>query len=102
MANRTDSKVLELFGQHTSEECVWAKIVKKQWCPFTNTKCFKIRKSQPDTSIGTCTVRYGASKKDIIICPQSATGTQTSLHGLPASSHDARAGKRDPCGPGGL
>jgi hypothetical protein len=38
-------------------------------CPFTNTKCFKVRKSQPELSIGTCTVRYGRDKKDILICP---------------------------------
>lgn len=34
-----------------------------------NTRCFKVRKSQPEISIGTCTVRYGKEKKDIIICP---------------------------------
>ena len=32
-------------------------------------KCFKIRKSDPSTSIGTCTVRHGRIPKTLIICP---------------------------------
>jgi hypothetical protein len=64
------SKVLELFGQSTRAANIdWSKLVERQWCPFTNTKCFKVRKSQPDISIGTCTVQHGAQEKDVIICP---------------------------------
>jgi hypothetical protein len=69
MANPTDNKVLELFGCSTRADQDWKAIVKRQWCPFTNTKCFKVRKSEPDVSIGTCSVRYSNKGQDIIICP---------------------------------
>jgi hypothetical protein len=68
----SESRVLELFGHPTqaSEGVAWQNIVERQWCPFTNTKCFKVRKSQPEISIGTCTVRHGSKQeKDVIICP---------------------------------
>ena len=48
---------------------MWRAVVKAQHCPFTDTKCYKVRKSQPSLSIGTCTLRYGAEKKDVVICP---------------------------------
>ncbi len=38
-----------------------------QNCPFVEKRCYKVRKSQPDISIGTCTVEYGG--QPIIICP---------------------------------
>ena len=67
----SSNKVLELFGACTRsrEGAKWQKLVRSQRCPFTDTKCFKVRKSQPKISIGTCTVRYGREKKDVIICP---------------------------------
>jgi hypothetical protein len=67
----TGNKVLEMFGRSTrlSKGVRWKEVARKQFCPFTNSKCFKVRKSQPEISIGTCTVRYGRDKKDIIICP---------------------------------
>jgi Restriction endonuclease NotI len=69
MAHTSDNKVLELFGNSTRADHDWKRIVKRQWCPFSNTKCFKVRKSDPDVSIGTCSVRYGKDYRDIIICP---------------------------------
>ena len=39
--------------------------------PYNNKKCFKTRKSDSETSIGTCTVNY--QNKDIIICPNRLT-----------------------------
>ncbi len=69
MAQTDSSKVLELFGNPTRRDHDWKTIVDHQWCPFTNTKCFKVRKSAPDVSIGTCSVRYGKDERDIIICP---------------------------------
>ena len=65
------NKVLELFGNSTRSTKVsnWNNIVEDQNCPFTNTRCFKVRKSQPNISIGTCAVRYGKYAKDVIICP---------------------------------
>lgn len=70
MAESESSKVLELFGCSTRLEHDWARVVKAQSCPFTNTKCFKVRKSEPGISIGTCSVRYGEkTAQDIVICP---------------------------------
>jgi len=62
--------VLELFGCSTRTSRNWREIVKRQWCPFAQAKCFKVRKSEPSISIGTCSVRYGKKmQRDIIICP---------------------------------
>jgi hypothetical protein len=70
MASTQTNKVLELFGNSTRADHDWQAVIHAQLCPFTNTKCFKVRKSEPDTSIGTCTVRYGKkASRDIIICP---------------------------------
>jgi hypothetical protein len=67
----TENKILELFGNPSKkiQGINWQRVVQKQWCPFANTRCFKVRKSQPEISIGTCTVRYGRNNKDVIICP---------------------------------
>lgn len=64
-------KVLELFGiAPTTKRAVdWEKIVREQICPYSQSRCFKVRKSQPEISIGTCSVRYGKDAKNIIICP---------------------------------
>lgn len=45
----------------------FASALKRQLCPFTKKICIKVRKSNPKTKIGTCTVNY--QNKDIIICP---------------------------------
>ena len=64
------SKVLELFGHstHLPDED-WKTIVEEQHCPFLGRKCFKVRKSDPDNSIGTCNVLYGKAARPILICP---------------------------------
>jgi hypothetical protein len=65
-----ENKVLELFGVSTrSLGGNWHETLERQQCPFTHGRCYKVRKSQPDLSIGTCTLRYGAKPKDIVICP---------------------------------
>ncbi len=61
--------VVELFGRSTQLSKNWTKIVKKQECPFLGKTCYKVRKSDPTTSIGTCTVLYGRPPEPIIICP---------------------------------
>jgi Restriction endonuclease NotI len=65
------SKVLELFGTSTSTQQTidWQKIVSKQICIFSGKGCFKVRKSQPNIAIGTCSVAYGKDDGMIIICP---------------------------------
>lgn len=63
------SKVLELFTHSTIRRDVdWKSIVKNQVCTFTGKKCFKVRKSDAETSIGTCTVAYPEGSP-VIICP---------------------------------
>lgn len=65
------SKVSEFFGISTKgiSKATIVKKLQNQICPYTDKKCFKVRKSEPDLSIGTCTVNYGKEAKDIIICP---------------------------------
>ncbi|HUX54327.1 MAG TPA: NotI family restriction endonuclease [Williamwhitmania sp.] len=63
-------KVVELFGISTSNQNVnWGEILEKQICPFTKKRCYKVRKSEPSISIGTCTVRYGSENVPVVICP---------------------------------
>lgn len=63
------TKIVDLFGYDTGAEAQpnWAEVVAAQRCPFVEKKCYKTRKSQPEISIGTCTVEYG--KLPVMICP---------------------------------
>jgi len=62
------SRVSELFCYSTENPNVdWPAIVNAQQCVFLKRKCTKTRKSEPQISIGTCTVKYGPG--DVIICP---------------------------------
>ena len=64
------SAVVELFGRSSAKEGEdWGKIVEEQECPFLGKRCYKIRKSDPETSIGSCTVLYGKAADPILICP---------------------------------
>ena len=64
------SKVVELFGQSAAKTGVdWKKIVVEQQCIYLNKKCYKVRKSDPGISIGSCTVLYGRESEPVIICP---------------------------------
>ena len=64
------SKVIELFGHSTHlRDADWQTIIDEQHCPFLEKKCFKIRKSDPENSIGTCNVLYGKEARPILICP---------------------------------
>jgi hypothetical protein len=64
------STVVELFG-HSAEKKRkdWAKVVREQQCIFLGKTCYKVRKSDPSTSIGSCTVLYGKHQEPVIICP---------------------------------
>jgi hypothetical protein len=54
------SKIIELFGFNANNiNFDWQNIIKNQLCPYTEKRCFKVRKSQPEISIGTCSVKYG-------------------------------------------
>ena len=66
------NKVIELYGKSTTDASVdWVSIVKTQKCPFTVRRCVKSRKSQPEKTIGVCTVLHGSgsSQTPAIICP---------------------------------
>jgi Restriction endonuclease NotI len=64
------SKVVELFGRSAAKPGVdWKSVVTGQQCVYANKKCYKIRKSNPDTAIGSCTVLYGRELEPVIICP---------------------------------
>lgn len=68
------SKVVELFGRATfKKSSSWAEVVAQQQCPFLHRNCYKVRKSDPQTSIGTCTVAYGPDDAPVIICPTRLT-----------------------------
>ncbi len=63
-------KALELYT-HAAEEDLppeqWREILASEHCRYLGKKCDKIRKSQPNLSIGTCIV--GFKGRPIIICP---------------------------------
>ena len=61
------SKVKELFGIYCNDNADLTNVVLQQLCPYSGKKCYKTRKSDPGTAIGTCTVQY--QKNSIIICP---------------------------------
>lgn len=65
------SHILELYTTSTRQSTVdWAALVAQQPCAYLNRKCLKTRKSQPELTIGTCSVTYGSKhSKNIIICP---------------------------------
>jgi hypothetical protein len=65
------TKVAELFTINTNKTTGvnWPSVVAKQACSFLNAKCGKVRKSQPQISIGTCTVNYGKENQPVVICP---------------------------------
>jgi hypothetical protein len=66
----TASRVSEFFNFSTSNpDANWARLVQEQPCGYLGRQCVKVRKSQPEISIGTCTVRYGGADWDVIICP---------------------------------
>ena len=64
------SRVRELFTFSVDRDDVnWKSLLRKQQCRFSGKRCFKIRKSRTNVSIGTCIVQYGAERKDVVICP---------------------------------
>ena len=64
------NKVSEFFGHSTRKENNdWTNIVTSQTCPFLGKRCYKVRKSSPEISIGTCTVSYGRPLNPVVICP---------------------------------
>ena len=64
------SSIVELFGLSTWKEGVnWIKVVAEQQCVYLNKRCYKVRKSDAGTSIGTCTALFGREQQPVMICP---------------------------------
>ncbi|MBU0654891.1 MAG: hypothetical protein KJ914_07100 [Gammaproteobacteria bacterium] len=64
------SKVVELFGHPAIQNRMdWNTVVADQQCAYTGRQCYKTRKSDPDTAIGSCAVMYGREPSPVIICP---------------------------------
>ncbi len=63
------TKIAELYGNLTNQSLSWDDIASSQNCPFLSRKCLKNRKSEPDLTIGSCTVSYGREARNIVICP---------------------------------
>jgi hypothetical protein len=68
------NRVLEFFGRKATDSSVrWPKVIASQECPFLHRRCYKVRKSDPNTSIGTCTVLQGKPPAPVVICPTRLT-----------------------------
>jgi hypothetical protein len=65
----SETKVAELYGLPTFRSAEWKAVALAQHCPFLNRKCLKNRKSEPQLTIGTCTMTYGRQAQPIMICP---------------------------------
>jgi hypothetical protein len=63
------TKVAELYGLPTFQVADWLAVTTSQQCPFLGRKCLKNRKSEPDLTIGTCTMTYGRTANPVMICP---------------------------------
>ena len=63
------TKVAELYGLPTFQPADWKTVAALQQCPFLNRKCLKNRKSEPEITIGTCTMTYGKNLHPTMICP---------------------------------
>ncbi len=63
------TKVAELYGLPSFGHVDWKAVAAAQHCPFLNRKCLKNRKSEPELTIGTCTMIYGRQSLPVIICP---------------------------------
>lgn len=62
------SKISEFFGLNCKDKTNdFKSAMERQLCPYTGKICTKMRKSNLETKIGTCSVKY--QTQDIIICP---------------------------------
>lgn len=65
-----ETRITELFNFSTSnKEVNWKEVIATQRCNYLGKKCIKVRKSSPEISIGTCSVKYGRDDQNVIICP---------------------------------
>lgn len=67
--NAQETKLAELYGLPVFKPAAWKAVTLKQQCPFLDRKCLKNRKSEPQITIGTCTMAYGRRAQPVMICP---------------------------------
>jgi hypothetical protein len=63
------NKIVELYGISTEADANWPSVIAAQQCPFLERKCLKNRKSEPELTIGSCTLAAGKHRSKIMICP---------------------------------
>lgn len=62
------SKISEFFGLYCKDQSLdFRQAMITQICPYTQRICTKMRKSDPEIKIGTCSVKY--QNQNVIICP---------------------------------
>lgn len=62
------TRVAELYGLPAFQPADWKGVAAGQRCPFLGRKCLKNRKSEPEITIGACTMSYGRRPQPIMIC----------------------------------
>jgi hypothetical protein len=63
------TRVAELYTLPTFMDGDWKGAVASQYCPLIQRKCLKNRKSEPEVTIGTCTMIHGRQSQIVSICP---------------------------------
>ncbi len=70
------NKVNEIFGLYTNGSIFpdLTEALQKQSCPYMGGQpCYKTRKSDPNTAIGTCSLCFNNVNQPILICPEPLT-----------------------------
>ena len=64
------TKIAEIFGVSTrpTGDIDWIELLKEPSCPYRGAACLMLRKGEPDTAIGTCSVHDGKTGDRILIC----------------------------------
>ena len=72
------TRIAELFGVRTNTELDndWPSVASNRECPYLARTCVKTRKSEPEIAIGTCSVYYGKSRREILVCPHRLLAQQ--------------------------
>ena len=66
----SEQQIAELYGESvTADGADWAAIVESAQCPYLGRQCLKRRKSEPEVTIGTCSVVFGDLGSPVMICP---------------------------------
>lgn len=72
------SRPQEFYGHSIYSNANWPEIFTSQHCPYTQKRCSKIRKSESNQTIGTCSVEH--QNRTIVTCPHRFLEHQTIFH----------------------